>query len=703
MGRMVIARRLGRWVGAAALAWPGAGSAGERPSYLTGEPVVTRYLDRGGSDLLTGGLGAAGLARAADAAYPPLGSPPTTEQLRTAAIYFNYRALVDTSPGGGYGTLYGPNLGKPAEAGPDGQVYGTEYLAHAREPGGRDGDDGVANVALMVQIPEFFGRDGRPPCIVTGPSSGSRGVYGAIGTSGEWGLKKGCAVAYTDKGTGIGAHDLAADAVNLIRGERVPADAAGERSNFTADLSDAERAAFLAAYPNRWAFKHAQSRRNPEARWDEDVTLSLRFALWALNRERAGQGPELTWANTLVIASGVSNGGAASLRAAEEAPRGMIDAVVVSEPNVNPEYDPRFVIADSEGTLRRHSRPLFDYLTLVGVYQGCANLAPENATAPLNAPLEAYADRCAALARAGLLPQGTVADQAARAQAIVNGYGLLKAQNDVAPAYWAFYVVQAVDVTYANAYARASVTDRLCGYSFAATGADEAPAALAPALAERLFATGNGIPPTGGVNVVNDRSPGGPRRDQVSVSPSTGLADQNLDGARCLRSLWTGSRDPRDGLWDERLRVRLSVHQIKADGRLRGVPTIVLHGRDDALVAPNHTSRAYYALSRLRDGERSRIRYYEVTSAQHLDALNPLPGFGARFVPLHRYFVEALDLMWAHLTAGAPLPASKVVRTVPRGGGTSPPAITETNVPRIDDAANGAPITFDGRVLRVPG
>ena len=31
--------------------------------------------------------------------------------------------------------------------------------------------------------------------IVTGTSSGSRGVYGAIGSSGEWGLKNGCALA----------------------------------------------------------------------------------------------------------------------------------------------------------------------------------------------------------------------------------------------------------------------------------------------------------------------------------------------------------------------------------------------------------------------------------------------------------------------------------------------------------------------------
>ena len=99
----------------------------------------------------------------------------------------------------------------PAEAGPDGQIYGWEYLAYDRRGRGRD-------VTMMVQIPDFFGEDGRPPCIVTGPSSGSRGVYGAIGTSGEWGLKKGCAVAYTDKGTGIGAHDLQAGTVDDAAG-----------------------------------------------------------------------------------------------------------------------------------------------------------------------------------------------------------------------------------------------------------------------------------------------------------------------------------------------------------------------------------------------------------------------------------------------------------------------------------------------------
>lgn len=54
----------------------------------------------------------------------------------------------------------------------------------------------------MVQVPASF--NPAQPCIVTATSSGSRGIYGAIGTAGEWGLKHGCAVAYTDKGSGNG-------------------------------------------------------------------------------------------------------------------------------------------------------------------------------------------------------------------------------------------------------------------------------------------------------------------------------------------------------------------------------------------------------------------------------------------------------------------------------------------------------------------
>ena len=497
-----------------------------------------------------------------------------------------------------------------------------------------------------------------------------------------------------------------------LQGERTDADAAGELSSFTADVSDAERTAFNASYPDRWAWKHAHSQRNPEADWDEHVVRSLELALWALNNRFAGTGPTLTWANTLVIASSVSNGGAASLRAAEIAPKGMIDGVVVSEPNVNPTYDRRFVIRQGKGKpLQRHSRPLYDYLTLIDLFQGCANLAPANAGAPLNTtPAALGQNRCAALAEAGLLRPADVAQQAAQAQAIINGYGILASQNDVAPAYWGVYVDQAVVVSYANAYARASVLDNLCGFSFAATdNVATSPSfnrivILPPAAEAILFATANGIPPTGGVSVVNNRSPGGPLRDQFSLSPSNGLADQNLDGHLCLRSLATGNKLP--GAAKQRYeRVQQGIRQVLADGRLGGIPTILVHGRSDALIAPNHTSRPYYALSRLRDGGKARISYVEVTNGQHLDGFNAFPGFDERFIPLHYYFIQALDRMYAHLTAHDRLPPSQVVHTVPRGrlaDGTVPP-LELANLPPIGAAPGRANrITFDGRTLFVP-
>lgn len=681
-----------------------AASPPPRPSFINGDVQITAYPSSGTNDLLTGGLGAAGLG----SAVPPTIDPLDPASLRSGAIYFNYRALVDTSPGNGYGYLFGPTV-QPTNADADGKIYGTEYLAFAK---GRGGDQ---NIALMVQIPEGFDR--ARACIVTGPSSGSRGIYGAIGTSGEWGLKKGCAVAYTDKGTGTGAHNLALDTVGLLRGERASADAAGDRSTFTAELSDGQRTAFNARFPDRWAWKHAHSRLNPEADWDEHVVLSLRFALWALNHQSGGKGPGLTWGNTLVIASSVSNGGAASLRAAEIAPKGMIDGVVVSEPNVNPEYDGGFVIRQGGGpALRRHSRPLYDYLTLIDLFQGCANLAPSNATAPLNlTPAVLGQNRCASLVRANLLSRGTtLAQQAEQAQRIINRYGILEAQNNVAPAYWSSYVDQAVVVTYANAYARASVRDRVCGFSFAATdNLATSPTfnqviPLPPISEALLFAVSNGIPPTGGLSVVNDRSPGVPLRDLFSISPSTGLADQNLDGHRCLRALATGQRAGQPLSGADRLRfeqVQASIEQLLASGELGGTPTILIHGRNDALIAPNHTSRPYFALSRLRDGGRSRIAYVEVTNAHHLDAFNAFPGFVDKFIPLHYYFVQALDQMYAHLTGGGRLPGNQVVRTAPRtpdGSGGYQPIGVSNLPPMVATPASADRITFDGRTLRVP-
>ena len=88
------------------------------------------------------------------------------------------------------------------------------------------------------------------------------------------------------------------------------------------------------------------------------------------------------------------------------------------------------------------------------------------------------------------------------------------------PSHAAFEVAPAVSVTFANALSGASVKDNLCGFSFGSTTAGGVPNALAAGLST-MFATGNGVPPSIGVQLINNNSVGGPLRDLFSVSPST--------------------------------------------------------------------------------------------------------------------------------------------------------------------------------------
>jgi hydroxybutyrate-dimer hydrolase len=258
-----------------------------------------------------------------------------------------------------------------------------------------------------------------------------------------------------------------------------------------------------------------------------------------------------------------------------------------------------------------------------------------------------------------------------------------------------------VSVTFANAHARASVKDHLCGYSYGSTTAAGVPNALAPAALATMFATGNGVPPSSGVQLINNLSPGAPLRDLFSFSPSTMRQDFNLDGALCLRDLLTGTSA-------QAVALRAGLDETRRNGNLRGKPALIVHGRADALLPVNHTSRPYTALNRKVEGGASRLSYVEVTNAQHFDGFiglpTLLPGYDTRYVPLHVYLNRALDAMYAHLKNGAPLPASQVVRTVPRGGTPgAAPALTAGNLPPIvttPAAANA--ITVTGSTVNVP-
>ena len=675
-------------------------NANIKPSYLGA--IVTASYDGSADDLLTAGLGKTGLGGTAPSVVDP--AKPTSAELRRLAIFNNYRAILDITAAGGYGTLYGPNVdAKGVITTSEGKIAGTEHIAYS------DDGTGKQNITMMVQVPATF--NPANPCIVTGTSSGSRGVYGAIGSSGEWGLKNGCAVAYTDKGTGSGIHDLQNNTVSVQNGVRTDAVAAGKNSIFTADLTGTELAAFNTATPNRFAVKHAHSQQNPEKDWGKWTLQSIEFAYFVLNqqygdlaRDGVTRLKKLAPGNTIVIASSVSNGAGAALAAAEQDTQGLISGVAVAEPEIQLAPDSRLSVKRGSSTLVGTGKQLYDYFTLANLLQPCAALVSPatnafNTTANTSASTAIATNRCTALKANGLVTGTTTAEQAASALAALVAAGWEPESNVLQASHYSFATL-AVGLTYANTYGRFSVKDNLCGYSFAATGAagSATPGAPVAASANALatsFGTSNGVPPIGpvGINIVNNLSQGGPLLDAASLSAGN-VQDYNIAGALCLRDLFTGTSA-------NSMRVKQGMSEVVRSANLRGKPALIVHGRADTLLPVAFTGRPYYGMNKIVEGAASKLSYIEVANAQHFDAFLAFPGYAERMVPLHRYFIQAMDLMYANLKTGAALPASQVVRTVPRGftGATVNP-ISAANVPPIKTAPTAADqISFANNVL----
>jgi hydroxybutyrate-dimer hydrolase len=662
------------------------GEPNEVPRYLRDITVAT--YDGVTDDLLTGGLGASGLAAAAP--VPGYADPlnPTAAELRRNAIYFNYRAIADVNATAGYGRLYGPNVdasGVPTTG--EGKIAGTEYIAYA------DDGSGKQNVTVMVQIPDSF--DVNQPCIITGASSGSRGVYGAIATAGEWGLKHKCAVAYTDKGSGTGLYTFDDDSVNLRTGVRATRVAAGLNANFAPALSDAERTAFAAAYPGRIASKHAHSQQNPEKDWGTHVLQSVEFAFYALNekygevdKDGKGRRVRFTPRNTITIGSSVSNGAAAALLAAEQDRKGLITGLAVSEPQIQPRDNTSYSVRQNGVPVTGQGKLLIDFTTYAALYQPCV------------ASTAANPGRCAALVAKGLLTGADLAAQQADALARLRAYGWLPDSDPLQATYSPINVL--VAVTYAYTYGRFSVADKVCGFTFAPVDATGSPIAFTPAQKAASFATQNGIIGT----PIYEDSVGGAKAYTVGVSPSTGQADQALDGFLCLRSLATGI-DPVNGnaltgtLAAQSARVRAGAAEVVATGNLRGKPAIIVHGRRDTLMVVNFDSRAYLGLNAVAEGTSSKLRYVEVTNGNHFDVFtNALPQF---VIPLNVYLFRALDTMMAHLRnpAGTALPPSQVVRTTTRPDNTVP--LTTANLPPyVATPGTSDAISVTGTTVDIP-
>ncbi len=543
---------------------------------------------RGQDDLLTAGLGLAGLRGMVPPAFADA-MRPTAAELRRRALWANWRGIADLAVGGGYGELYGSVASVP----------GREFSAFATLPGARQPH------RVLLQLPDGF--DSAKRCVVVAASSGSRGIYGAIAVAGAWGLPRGCAVVYTDKGAGTDYFDLDA-------GQGI--DATGQVAG-----GDTALAFTPASAGGRGiAYKHAHSQDNPEADWGRHVKQAAEFALATLN-EQLPQQARFTFGNTRVIAVGISNGGGAVLRAAE-LEGDWLDAVVAGEPNV---------LVEGHG-----ARSLYDYSTEAALLMPCALPA-------LGLPAAPGADaKCAVLATQGLLLGIDLKAQQQDALAKLRASGWSDAALRAGSISVGFDLWRAVGVGYASAYGRYAADAHPCGYRYSALGADLSARVATDAERAAWWSDASGIPPGAGVGIVDPQP----------------LTDIGLAGMHCLRALWTG-----DG--EDASRVRAGIAETRAGLPLPGLPVVVLHGTDDGLVPQAFSSAPYVAMAQAAGRD---VRYWQVRNAQHFDAFLGFPQYAATYLPLLPYVYSALDQVEAYLDGKGALPADAVIATIPRAG-----------------------------------
>jgi hydroxybutyrate-dimer hydrolase len=212
-------------------------------------------------------------------------------------------------------------------------------------------------------------------------------------------------------------------------------------------------------------------------------------------------------ANTLVIADSVSNGAGAALAAAEQDTQGLIDGVVAGEPQMSLQLPAAGVNVRRGLTpvpMDGVGRPLYDYTTLANLLQPCAAFATNASGSPFRAliPEDNARQRCAELAAGGYVTGADFTTQANNARARLHEAGWEPESDLLHASHWFFQATTGVAVTYANAYARARVTDNLCDFSFATTNPIGEPAAVTASPMPTIFSLANGVPPTAGVNVI---------------------------------------------------------------------------------------------------------------------------------------------------------------------------------------------------------
>ncbi|MDT8408261.1 MAG: 3-hydroxybutyrate oligomer hydrolase family protein [Wenzhouxiangellaceae bacterium] len=545
---------------------------------------------RGDDDLLSAGLGLSGLRGPA----PPLADPElsSSAQLRRLAIHSNWKGLTDLTATGGF----------DADARlPD--VPGREFHAFVQLPGASQA------IRVMLQLPDAFDPD--RPCLLVAPASGSRGIYGGVPVAGPWGLPRGCAIAYTDKGAGTDLFDHASDTGVALDGRRA------RRGEQPLGFEPAPAPSPLVSVP------HANSGDNPEADWGRHTIEAAKFGLAMLGRAFPDRAP-FKPREVRVIGAAISNGGGAVLRGLEQAEPGLFDAAVVAAPNVT--------VAGV--------RHLYDYASEAALLQPCLLAdADRLLQLPFGNPalLPMAQQRCQSLEAAGLIERADA--RSARAAMKAGGFddeALSQAAVNASLDLW-----RSVAAMYASAYTRSSVDAMPCRY---AIGALEDGQPQAPSQVQRRlwWATSSGVVPGAGLGWIDPAA---------AESP----ADPTLAGLQCLRALWTGDSDQAQSL-------RQGIRETFATAILPDRPVLVIHGRQDGLIPAAFSSRPYVQAAR-RNGARQ-LAYWEIDGAQHFDVIVPFPGISSRYRPLLPYLWEGLDRIDDVLDGRAALGGDRTIHAI---------------------------------------
>jgi hydroxybutyrate-dimer hydrolase len=543
----------------------------------------------GQDDLLSAGLGLAGLINEPLPFADPLA--PMAEELRRRAIHSSWKGIADLGPLGGYGSVYG---GVP-------RVPGREYQAFARIPGTRSPH------RVLLQLPDHFDRKRR--CLVVTASSGSRGIYGAIALAGAWGLPRGCAVAYTDKGAGSGYYDHADNSGVTLDGCRARR---GE--------AELEFQPMPGAPASGIAVKHMHSGDNPEGDWGRHVMDAAKFGLAMLDRAFPEESP-FTAQNTRIIATGLSNGGGAVLQAAGLDRENLFAGVVAIAPNVH---------------VSEQGRALYDIATEAAIWLPAALNAAHFSSTPMarglrGSALPAGSARCASLRAQGKLSASTAPEQAEQARQYLRLRGWTDEMMAAAASSTAFDLWRVIAAGYASSYMRRGASDMACGFRYETLGDKGVPAPADAAAKAAWWADASGIPPGNGIGLLGGSN--------VSTDPT-------LIGCEELRALWTG-----DDL--QTLALRASIAATAARLPRVDLPVCVVHGASDGLLPAAFGSEPY--VEWLREEERQPL-YWNIPHAQHFDAFLALPGLGEHHLPLLPYAYAALDRLWAHVHEGLPWP-----------------------------------------------